>query len=72
MPENKLQNKEESLRKNLHDIRSHLSVILSASELAILDEATTTREEALGVIKTTMAEVDAIIKLLGDVEEKSF
>lgn len=59
---------EEDIRKNIHDMRSHLSVILSASELAILDEATITREDALAVIKTTMAEVEAIIKLLEDME----
>lgn len=60
--------KEESLRKSLHDVRSHLSVILSASELAILDEATITREDALAVIKTTITEVNAIIKILGETE----
>jgi hypothetical protein len=64
--------KEESLRKSLHDIRSHLSVILSASELAMLDEATISREEALAVIKSTMAEVEEIIKILGEIEKKSF
>lgn len=60
--------KEENLRKSLHDIRSHLSVILSASELAMLDEATITREEALSIIKTTTEEVDAIISILLKIE----
>lgn len=68
MESKKDNNKEESLRKNIHDIRSHLSVILSGSELAILDEATITREDALSMIKTTMAEVEAIIQLLGRLE----
>ncbi len=54
---------------NVHDIRSHLSVILSASELAVLDEATITREAALSVIKTTMAEVGAIIRILEKLEK---
>lgn len=60
--------KEESLRKSLHDIRGHLSVILSASELATLDEATITHEDALAVIKTTVAEVEAIMNLLKEIE----
>ncbi len=51
----------------MHDIRSHLSVILSASELAILDEATITREDALAVIKTAMAEVEAIMRILSGI-----
>jgi hypothetical protein len=60
--------KKENLRKNLHDIRSHLSVILSASELAMLDEAVIAREDALAVIKTTMAEVEAIMRILEEME----
>lgn len=63
-----IQNKAESLRKNFHDIRSHLAVILSASELAVLDEADISREEALSVIKTTMVEVETIIQLLNEAE----
>lgn len=56
-----------SAGKILHDVRSHLSVILSASELALLDEATTTREAALSVIKTTTAEVNSITRLLEEI-----
>lgn len=61
--------KEEILRKNLHDIRSHLSVILSASELALLDEETITREAALSVIKTTATEVNSIMGILGEMKK---
>lgn len=61
--------KEEGLSKNLHDIRSHLSVILSASELAVLDEAMITKEAALLVIKTTTAEVEMIMSILEKIEQ---
>jgi hypothetical protein len=69
MESNKHTKKEESLRKNLHDVRSHLAVILSASELAVLDEATIAREAALLVIKTTIAEVEAIMNILERLEK---
>jgi hypothetical protein len=55
--------------KSIHDIRSHLSVILSASELAILQEADITREAALDVIKTAAEEVNAIMRILDEKED---
>lgn len=67
--------KEKILRKNapdvrsvLHDIRGHLSVILSAGEVALLEESSVTREDALAVIKTTVAEVDAIMEILSEMK----
>lgn len=59
-----IQPKDQNTRKIIHDIRSHLSVILSSGELALFDEKTIPREEAVSVIKKTLSEVDEILKLL--------
>jgi signal transduction histidine kinase len=58
---------EEKTRKIVHDIRSRLSVISAAGELLLLDEKTIPREDAIAVVKQTLAEVDEIVKLLSEI-----
>ncbi|MCK9351986.1 MAG: hypothetical protein WCT49_02215 [Candidatus Paceibacterota bacterium] len=57
----------EHTRKIIHDIRSHLSVILAVGETAIYDEKTITREEAISALKKSIGEVDEIMKLLAEI-----
>ena len=63
--------REEGVRKNknMHDLRGHLSVILAAVEIAILDQSSLTKDDALSVIKTTKAEVESMIDLLEKMKE---
>lgn len=60
-------NGEEKTRKIIHDIRSRLSVISAAGELLLLDEKTVPKENAVAVVKQTLAEVDEIVKLLSEI-----
>jgi hypothetical protein len=59
-----IQKTEGNTRKIMHDIRSHLSVMLASGEIAVMDEETISREDAVSVIKKNLAEVEEIMKLL--------
>jgi hypothetical protein len=62
-----IKQKDEKTRKILHDLRSHLSVIMSMGELALYDKQAVTKEEAVSVIEKTLAEVDEILKLIEEI-----